>query len=248
MSAMRPLARPVPAAAVLTASVLLLAGCSSVVPGQGAASVSAASSSSRPDFPSSSAPAPNSSSSRSSSGPPSGAQRADVLRALAAGDSVSGLVPVAGGFEAASWDDTGGIRFWFDPAGSVAWRRVGTSRYPYSAALGAPHVAVQGARLRGMDHATFIATGVFTTDGSGNAVAYTTGPRGWGAIKAERNGNIGPSGAPVGGDRIGLSFGFAFSGGYLITADCPANRPIAQCGAHQVRKRWRWAGSDFRRV
>jgi hypothetical protein len=171
-----------------------------------------------------------------------------VLHALAAGDTVSALVAVPGGYEAASWDGTGGIRFWFDPTASVAWRRVGTSRYPYSAALGAPHVAVQAARLRGMDHATFIATGRFTNDSSGNAVAYTTGPRGWGAIKAERNGNIGPSGAPVGADRIGLSYGFAFSDGYLITADCPTGRPIAQCGTHQIRKRWVWRGKDFRRV
>lgn len=33
-----------------------------------------------------------------------------------------------------------------------------------------------------MTSATFIVTGLFTTDGTGNAVAYTTGINGWGAI------------------------------------------------------------------
>jgi hypothetical protein len=96
-----------------------------------------------------------------------------------------------------------------------------------------------------MRNATFIVTGNFTGDGSGNAVAYTTGAKGWGAIKAESNGRIGPSGQPVGSDAIGLSFGFAFVGGLLQTKDCPPNRPIADCGAYPVVKLWAWNGTDF---
>jgi hypothetical protein len=158
------------------------------------------------------------------------------------------LVAVPGGYEAATWDQVGHIRFWFDPAATTAWRRLGTSSYPYSAAVGPPDASVEGTLLRRMAHATFIISGTFTGDGSGNAVAFTTGGRGWGAIKAESNGNIAPSGRPVGRDRIGLSYGFAFAQGYLVTADCPPNRPLSECGGHQIRKRWLWRGSEFRQV
>ncbi len=78
-------------------------------------------------------------------------------------------------------------------------------------------------------------------------MAYTTGAHGWGAIKAEANGNIGPSGQPVGPDRIGLSYAFGFVGGMLRTEDCPANEPIASCGSDHVDKLWIWTGRDFRR-
>jgi hypothetical protein len=97
-----------------------------------------------------------------------------------------------------------------------------------------------------MTHATFIATGYFSGDGSGNAVAFTTGAKGWGAIKAEKNGNIGPSGQGVGYSAIGLANEFAFVGGLLMTADCSSTGPTADCGGlHRVIKYWRWAGSDF---
>jgi len=48
--------------------------------------------------------------------------------------------------------------------------------------------------------------GNFTGDASGNAVAFTSGAKGWGAIKAESNENIGPSGQPVGANLIDLSY------------------------------------------
>ena len=35
-----------------------------------------------------------------------------------------------------------------------------------------------------------VADGLFTTDGTGDAVAYSTGTNGWGAIKAEPDGAI----------------------------------------------------------
>ncbi|HVU92217.1 MAG TPA: hypothetical protein VHC23_08280 [Jatrophihabitans sp.] len=238
------------------AAVLLVAGCASVTGGDGTAGTSVAPSGSRsPDFPSGSAVPTTPASSAAPSTPPATfpstiapAERRAALVARAAGEQVSDVVAVPGGYEAATFDQRGAIRFWSDPAADLGWLPIGASRYPYSAALGAPGARVSGARLRNMTHATFIVTGLFTTDGSGNAVAFTTGARGWGAIKAERNGNIGPSGAPVGRDRIGLSYGFAFAGGYLVTGDCPQNRPIAQCGRYPVVKRWVWTGRDFRRV
>jgi hypothetical protein len=155
---------------------------------------------------------------------------------------------VPGGFQAASWDQHGGIGFWSEAVSDTTWRLMGDSRYPDVAALGPPEATALGALLRNMDNATFIVHGNFTGDGSGNAVAFTTGPHGWGAIKAETGGNIAPSGSPVGANLVGLSYDFAFRNGYLETKDCPTNRPISDCDEHPVTKLWIWAGHEFVRA
>jgi hypothetical protein len=68
-------------------------------------------------------------------------------------------------------------------------------------------------------------------------------------IKAEPNGNLAPSGAPIGVDRLGRSYGFAFVDGLLETMDCPNNLPAAACGpATVIRKLPAWNGRDFSRV
>jgi hypothetical protein len=240
---------------------LLAAGCASVTDGRGSADLSGSrsASSSRPDFPSTSVTPSTPSSSEASTTAPTptpsptpqpitNSQREEVLVTTSGGQDVSVLVAVPGGYEAATYDQRGHVRFWFDPVSSLRWRLIGTSRYPYVPQIGPPGAESDGRLLRYMRHATFIITGQFTGDGSGNAVAFTTGARGWGVIKAKKNGNIGPSGRPVGRDQIGLSYGFAFSGGYLVTADCSLDRPISDCDTHPVVKRWVWTGSDFRRV
>jgi hypothetical protein len=246
-----------PARVVSCVIVLLLAAaCASVTSGQGSAgpSVSGATSSSRPDFPSGSATPSGSNSTSdtptpsSTPGPVTGSQRERALMTATGGQEISKLVRVPGGYEAASYDQRGHIRFWFDPVSSERWQRIGTSRYPYVPQIGPPNARSDGELLRRMRHATFLITGEFTGDGSGNAVAFTTGARGWGVIKAEPNGNIGPSGRPVGRDQIGLSYGFAFADGYLVTADCSPDRPIADCDTSPIVKRWVWTGSDFRQV
>jgi uncharacterized membrane protein YphA (DoxX/SURF4 family) len=159
------------------------------------------------------------------------------------------LVAVPGGYQAVSWDQRG-LYFWQNASASMSWTHIGSSIYPYSATIGAPANAnATGAPLTGMTSATFIVTGLFTTDGAGNAVAYTTGTNGWGAIKAEPDGNLAPSGEPIGADRLGLSYGFAFVNGRLETMDCPFNLPVASCGpATVIRKLWAWNGRDFSRV
>jgi hypothetical protein len=180
---------------------------------------------------------------------PSLAQRVAALTSQTPGQRQL-LVAVPGGYQAVTWDQRGQLYFWQNPSASTSWTRIGSSTYPYSASIGAPANAnATGARLTGMTNATFILTGLFTTDGAGNAVAYTTGTNGWGAIKAEANGNLAASGAPIGEDRIGLSYGFAFVGGRLETMDCSADLPVASCGpATVIRKLWAWNGRDFSRV
>ena len=237
-------------AALVAVAVVGAAACSSTTPGHGVELTRSGPTSH--DFPTTSPPASTSASSTpasttaTASPSPTVVQLAAQLAQLTPGRH-NVLVAVPGGYEAISYDQTSQIGFW--KYAGTDWQQVGTSSYPYSSAIGAPADAkAVGALLTGMRDATFIVTGNFTGDGSGNAVAYTTGARGWGAIKAERNGNIGPSGQPVGADRIGLSFGFAFVGGRLQTKDCPLNQPIAACGANPVVKLWQWTGADFVRV
>lgn len=158
------------------------------------------------------------------------------------------VVAVPGGYEAATFDQSGHIRFWHSPKSSTAWRQVGHSRYPKNPQAGGPRARVKGALLGGMQHATFIVHGLFTGDASGNAVAFTTGPHGWGTIKAKSGGNIGSSGQTIGSNMVGLSYDFAFAHGNLQTKDCPSNRVIAECGSHPVVKQWHWNGNDFTRI
>jgi hypothetical protein len=239
-------------------AALIVAGaaCSTTTAGSGLEQTPPSAGSSSHDFPSgpiSPLPAPSTSVARSpaSTTPalppnPSPAQLAARLANLVHGQQFV-LVAVPGGYEAISYDQQAHVGFWRYT--STDWTRVATSTYPYSSAIGGPAEAKAiGTLLNNMHDATFIVTGNFTGDSSGNAVAYTTGSRGWGAIKAEPNGNIGPSGQPVGNDQIGLSYGFAFVGGNLQTKDCPASQPIANCGVNPVVKLWAWNGTDFSRI
>ncbi len=172
------------------------------------------------------------------------AQREQQLQAQTNGEQ-NVIVRIPAGYEAATYDQGGDIQFWRDRESSTTWQQIGQSSYPDIAQVGPPQATVQAALLRGMNNATFIVRGNFTGDASGNAVAFTSGANGWGAIKAENNGNIGPSGRPVGANRIGLSYDFDFVDGNLETKDCSIQLPIAECGKHPITKLWQWTGHDF---
>ena len=125
-------------------------------------------------------------------------------------------------------------------------QRVGRSTYPYSTSLGAPGAQGSGAVLTGMTHVTFVVRGTFSGDGSGNAVAYTDGSKGWGAIKAQPDGDLAPSGQGVGIGGIGLGDDFALTGGRLVTYDCSSQLTVAQCnGNNRVIKYWTWRSTRF---
>jgi hypothetical protein len=243
--------------------VIAVTGCGSVTPGTGqpagpsSVSRSADFPSNRPSPPVTEPPSqppsqpPATSATptlRPSPATPTRQQRENRLTAQTNG-AAHDLVKIARGYEAATFDQHANIAFWRSIGNSVDWTQVGTSIYPYTPAIGGPaHARVTGALLARMQHATFIVTGAFTGDSSGDAVAFTTGPNGWGVIKAEPNGNIGPSGQPVGADRIGLSFDLKFAGGRLVTEDCRTDQAIALCGSNPVIKYWLWAGADFKQV
>ena len=156
------------------------------------------------------------------------------------------LVAVPGGFEAASYDQLGHLQFWqqrrrLDDLDAGRGEQLSLR----SGARAAARAASAARILAGMQHATFIVYGVFTGDGSGNAVAFTTGARRLGCDqgRAERQhrpvGRAGRSGSHRAVVQLRLR------GGHLITEDCPTNRPLSQCGAHPIVKRWSWTGSDF---
>ncbi len=239
-------------------AALTLGACSNTIDGTGGPA-STAGTSAGPDFPtgSSSATTPPTSGSRAAPTPttptttpapkvPSVEQRSHALEQQVDGARV--LVRVSGGYEAATYDQDGHIAFWRNPLASTAWKQVGLSAYPVVPDIGPPRATAQGRQLSGMRHATFIVHGIFTGDSSGNAVAFTTGSKGWGAIKAEPSGRIGSSGRPIGKDQVGLSYDFAFRGGRLETKDCSLSRPISDCDTHPVTKLWQWNGSDFSQV
>ena len=117
----------------------------------------------------------------------------------------------------------------------------GSSRYPYDPkTLGPPQATGRGALLTGMSHATFIVTGTFSTDGSGNAVAYTTlDGKTWGAIKAQPDGNLMPTAGYVGIKGIGLSEDFGFENGMLVTSDCRKSGSTLDC-SNPIVKYWKW--------
>jgi hypothetical protein len=157
------------------------------------------------------------------------------------------VVPTSNGSESMLVAQRGSVTFWDYDATQHTVKKVGRSTYPYAPkALGPPGAVGGGTVLDGMDHATFILNGAFSGDGSGNAVAYTVGAYGWGAIKAEQNGNLAPSGEGVGVSAIGLSQAFDFVDGQLETADCASSIPISECGGkNRILKFWRWTGTEF---
>jgi hypothetical protein len=259
-------------------AAILQAACTSTTGGGGVgggdsgvvSSSGASSSGSSPDFPSSTAastpsapdtsavtstssatmPPPTTTTSAAAPPPATAGQRQAALQKIVGSQAIT-LVALAGGYEAISYDQATHVQFWKNSGNSTSWQQIGASSYPYNAAVGAPPGAkASGALLTNMSDATFIVSGLFSGDGSGNAVSFTTdGGKGWGVIKAEKNGNIAPSGQPVAADRIGLGFGFGFDHGRLVTKDCALNQPTAACGGPTtVIKYWLWTGTDFRQV
>jgi hypothetical protein len=154
-------------------------------------------------------------------------------------------VPVDGGVEIMVVGQTGNVSFWAESTDTL--QRVGASTYPYApASLGSPEPVGSGGVLTNMSDATFVVHGTFTGDGSGNAVAYTNGPDGWGLIKAASDGDLVPSGQGIAADQIGLSNDFALVGGRLETFDCSSTLPTSDCGGNnRVIKYWTWMTDHF---
>ncbi|WP_328603332.1 hypothetical protein OG943_24945 [Amycolatopsis sp. NBC_00345] len=155
------------------------------------------------------------------------------------------VVSVPTGFEAVTYDQSGHVGFWTDsPAG---WHKDTTGSYPYTPGAHSPAAAkAGGALLSGMHHATFVLTGAFSQDSTGNAIGYTDGSSGWGIITAQPGGNLAPASPNVDSNSSGVSHAMALTGGQLQTEDCDPDQPLAECGGSSaVKKLWHWDGNQF---
>ena len=129
------------------------------------------------------------------------------------------IVAISGGdYEAAVYDKTGHIDFW-KYSGSK-WAEVGRSSYPrvQQGPTTTTLETVVGRQLTGMADATFITTGGFTGDSTGNALAFGRGPRGWGTIALEPGNILAPTGnGSTNNETPGIFFNEDFFGGQLET-------------------------------
>jgi hypothetical protein len=129
------------------------------------------------------------------------------------------IVAISGGdYEAAVYDKAGHIDFW-KYSGSK-WAEVGRSSYPriQQGPTTTTLETVVGRQLTGMADATFITTGGFTGDSTGNALAFGRGPRGWGTIALEPGNVLVPTGnGSTNNDTPGIFFNEDFFGGQLET-------------------------------
>jgi hypothetical protein len=156
---------------------------------------------------------------------------------------------IASGAEIAVVGTEGSVAFWKYDKDQETLQLVATRGYPFkSGTLDTSDLTVSASVLSGMTHATFIIRGTFSTDGTGNAVAYTYNvpKKTWGAIKAETRTSLKVTNQGVGVGGIGLSQDFQFVDGRLETDDCSSTVPAAQCGPGTlVTKYWEWDGTHF---
>jgi hypothetical protein len=190
--------------------------------------------------------------SRQAKGPPSAAIKPTEVGLLRASGMplVTAPVPVPKGYEAAAWDKTGRVTFWKWTNASRTWDRVGASTYPVlHLPFATPHTTITGALLTGMTDATFIANGLFSGDGTGNFIAFTNGPRGWGTIAPGPDDTLIPTGNKSTDNATpGNSFTELFHGGSLEISD-PGNLPFGPDGEEwQVERTYAWSAGEFHQV
>lgn len=163
---------------------------------------------------------------------------------------VTAPVAVPGGYEAAAWDTTGRVTFWKWARSDRTWRQVGRSTYPeLPATYGTPRITVTGALLKGMSHATFIVSGQFSGDGTGNFIAFTDGRLGWGTIAPGQSGVLIPTGRMSTDNRTpGNSYTEVFSHGYLEIVN-PGYLPFGPNGEEwQIGRTYAWRSRVFRQI
>jgi hypothetical protein len=152
------------------------------------------------------------------------------------------VVATTSGYEAAAFDQTGHIDIW---SYTGSWHRSAQSTYPYTKGIGAVDASVIGAVLNGMAHATFALTGTLTGDGSGSAVAYSDGAKGWGVLLAEDDGNLASTGSGLPQPGPGVEYAITLAGGVLHTSSGATIFDIAHDGEFPIERTWRWSGNDF---
>jgi hypothetical protein len=173
---------------------------------------------------------------------------ATALAHLSRAQHVSAPVSVpGGGYEAASWMDSGAVTFWKWTPATFTWKVVGTSSYPVLPGPDAgPTRSIVGKTLPGMTDAVFIANGQYSGDGTGSYIAFSNGPRGWGTLVPQPDGTLAATGnRSTDNGTPGNSYSERFDGNLLEIA-APSALPYGTNGSEwMVTKEWKWGGTQF---
>jgi hypothetical protein len=173
---------------------------------------------------------------------------ATALAHLSLGQRVSAPVSVpGGGYEAASWMDSGAVTFWKWTPATLTWKAVGTSSYPILPGPDAgPTRSIVGKTLPGMTDAVFIANGQYSGDGTGSYIAFSNGPKGWGTLVPQPDGTLAATGnRSTDNGTPGNSYSERFDGNLIERAN-PSELPYGTNGSEwMVIKEWKWGGTQF---
>jgi hypothetical protein len=169
------------------------------------------------------------------------------LSALAPGTRLT-VVRVPGGYEAATYNERCDISFWKLTVGP--WMEVGHSTCPVLPGSGdSSGVNIVGVLLDHMSDATFIARGYFTGDGSGNYIAFTNGPHGWGTIAPGPHNTLVPTGdRSTDNGTPGIHWDVTVHDGLLVTSDDNVFFDTADGGEFPLTFDWKWSGTFFTEV
>ncbi len=136
------------------------------------------------------------------------------------------------------FDKAAHIDFW--EFSGARWAEVGRSTYPTLPGQ-PPFVRVVGRQLKGMPDATFIATGLFTGDSTGQALAFGNGPRGWGTIAWQPGNVLVPTGGrSTDNTTPGIYFNEQFSSGQLETTSLNPYFSTATGAQFPLDMYWSW--------
>lgn len=160
-----------------------------------------------------------------------------ALQRLAPGQSFT-VVRVGTGWQGATADSSQTITFW---TGTSKWTKAGTSTFPESLDRKTP--LLQSRLLTGMPNAVFIATGEFTGNGTGNAVAFAR--NGSWSVLQEKSDDLAPFGN--GGSRsTGLFLAIDFTTSGLRTSSMWGPEATASFAAQKDRPIIRtYQGNDW---
>lgn len=199
------------------------------------------------------APADDSTQSASASGarpkrtkPPaqySATAREAQLKRVTGDRSRSAVVQVSSGvYEAASWDAKGNVWFW--RTAGQGWHKIGSSRYPTLPGPGGGRTKIASTILPGMQHAMYLADGVFTGDSSGNDIAFAASPAGrWGTV-APQGDSLVPTGKPATDNTTpGIWRAARFTGGKLRTTVGNPFTANATASTYPLITDWSWRQS-----
>jgi hypothetical protein len=112
--------------------------------------------------------------------------------------------------------------------------------------VGPSATTIVGQTLAGMTDAAFIATGQYSGDGTGSAIGFANGPKGWGTLAQEPDGTLTPTGQKsTDNSTPGNEYWMDFVNGTIETVDI-GGLPFGPNGEQfPVDRYWRWQGDTF---